>query len=375
MQDVKQLIAEARRRTGLEDLGEDTFREPLERLVTSVNRDTTFTAFGAATLPEMLIKYLTNRLEVENWYRRHPEIDEEEIVAPLFGVGLPRTGSTLLGALLALDPNTRSLRPWESQTPCPPPVTGEIDHRYKESQEYFRIFKEKSPDVFAMIPFGADDPNEDFELMMNSFCLDYFYVYSDCADFLKWFYDPARDYAFGYRYHKRVLKLLQWRCPPKRWNLKLPSHSIMIEGLNKVYPDARFVWTHRDPNKVLPSISRLVEVIRASYVTRPDMDAFAAVQVDIWELAAKRLLDFRTRHEDRFSDIFHVDLLKDSAREIDRLYKWIGWPAKPDMAETIARWRANHPRQDRSYSNEANRFDPAEICRRFKFYTGRFGAR
>src|SRR5689334_789626 len=184
MLDVSALIAEARRRTGLQNLGEDSFREPLERLAESVNRERPLTPFGAEALTATVLKALTNRLEVEEWYRRHPEIDEEEIVTPVFGVGMPRTGSTLLGSLLALDPETRWLRTWEAISPCPPPIKGQVDERAHLADAYFREFKEKAPDVFAMIPFGPDDPNEDYELMMNSFCLDYFYCYANCPSFL-----------------------------------------------------------------------------------------------------------------------------------------------------------------------------------------------
>ncbi|HEY0803161.1 MAG TPA: sulfotransferase [Steroidobacteraceae bacterium] len=367
------LIAEAQRRRGLQDLGEDSFREPLERLVDSINRESKMTPFGEAALPEMLIRALTNRLEIEDWYRRHPEIEEEEIVAPLFGVGMPRTGSTLLASLLSLDPQTRWLRQWESLSPCPPPIKGQSDFRVRNAEEWFRDFRVKSPDVFAMIPLGIDEPTEDNDLMYNSFCIDYYYVFSNCPSFLEWFYDPARDFSFGYRYHKRTLKLLQWRYPPKRWSLKLPSHSQMIEGLNKVYPDARFVWTHRDPVKVLPSVSRLVEVVRAPYLEDAQMDEFAATQSRIWELAMRRLVNFRTQHENRFFDVHHTDLLKNSPKEIERLYKWLGWPLDRTMADTILSWRDAHPRQDHSYRAESNRFDPADLRRRFAFYTDRFG--
>src|SRR5882672_4817483 len=104
------LISEARKRAGLEDFGEDSFREGLERLVESVNRESRMSAFGAAAFPEVLIHALVNRLQIEDWYRRHPEIDDEQITAPLFIVGMPRTGSTLLSYQLALDPGTRSFR-------------------------------------------------------------------------------------------------------------------------------------------------------------------------------------------------------------------------------------------------------------------------
>jgi hypothetical protein len=323
----------------------------------------------------MFIRALINRLEVEDWYRRYPVIEEEEIVAPLFGVGMPRTGSTLLGSLLALDPETRWLRPWESLSPCPPPIKGEFDARFGVIEERYRMFKEQSPEVFAMIPFGVDEPIEDYELLFNSFCLDDFYVYAHCPSFLEWLYDPARDYTFAYRYHKRVLKLLQWRCPPKRWSLKRPTHSFMIAGLNKVYPDARFVWTHRDPAKVLPSISRLVEIMGSPYVLEPHMDWVAAIQTKYWQEAMQRMMDFQMRNGHRVLELHHKDLLADPSREIERIYQWLGWRFDQRRAEAIDSWQRAHPGQEHSYRTAANRFDAEDVRQRFSFYLNRYRPR
>src|SRR5262245_23167095 len=119
------LVRRARSATGLEDFGtgEDSFREGLERLVSALDTEARLTQNGAAAFDAQIIHFLSQRLQVEDWYRRHPEIDEQEIVAPLIGLGLPRTGSTALGCLLGEDPAIRSLRNWEASTPCPPPET------------------------------------------------------------------------------------------------------------------------------------------------------------------------------------------------------------------------------------------------------------
>ena len=118
---VKDLIDAARSRSGLDDFGSDSFREGLARLVDSINAESKLNELGRLAAPEMIIAQLISRLEVEHWYRKHPEIDDEQIIAPLFGVGLPRTGSTALGFMLAQDPDNRSLRMWEADKPCPPP--------------------------------------------------------------------------------------------------------------------------------------------------------------------------------------------------------------------------------------------------------------
>src|ERR1700722_15326054 len=115
------LVRRARSATGLEDFGGDSFHEGLERLILALDTEARLTESGAAAFDAQIIHYLSQRLEVEDWYRRHPEIEEQEIVAPLIGLGLPRTGSTALGCLLGEDPAVRSLRCWEASTPCPPP--------------------------------------------------------------------------------------------------------------------------------------------------------------------------------------------------------------------------------------------------------------
>jgi hypothetical protein len=112
---VSDLLDAARTATGLDDFGDDSFREGLHRLVTSVNAESQLSRFGSSAIPAMFIGLLSNRLQVEDWYRRHPEIDEQEIADPVFVTGLPRTGTTALGHMLALDPNTRVLRGWEAK--------------------------------------------------------------------------------------------------------------------------------------------------------------------------------------------------------------------------------------------------------------------
>src|SRR5690348_10296580 len=119
----RDLIASAAASTGLDDFGDDSFREGLDILVRSLQDEANLNAVGEGFLYPRLVGHLEQRLQVEDWYRLHPEIDEVPIVAPLFGLGLPRTGSTALSCLLSQDPQIRYLRTWESSQPCPPPST------------------------------------------------------------------------------------------------------------------------------------------------------------------------------------------------------------------------------------------------------------
>src|SRR5262245_41638889 len=117
------LLETARAQTGLADFGEDSFREGLAILVRSLREEAHLTAIGERVIFGRIVDHLKQRLQIEDWYRRHPEIDEVQIKAPLIGISLPRTGSTVLSFLLAEDPNSRFLSRWESAQPCPPPST------------------------------------------------------------------------------------------------------------------------------------------------------------------------------------------------------------------------------------------------------------
>jgi len=149
--------------SGLDDFGDDSYREGLEILLAALRDEARLNARGEAFIYQRIIGYLDQRLQVEDWYRRHPEIDDERIESPLIGLGLPRTGSTALSMLLAQDPDVRYLRRWESSQPCPPPSTVEgIDPRIP-------------PDKGEMIgtryhvPADTHGPMECHELMALSF--------------------------------------------------------------------------------------------------------------------------------------------------------------------------------------------------------------
>ena len=156
------LIDAACSRSGLEDFGEDTWREGFEVLVRSTNEDAALSPMGEDVIAGQLVGNLDNRLQVEDWYRRHPEIGDQEIVAPLFGLSLPRTGSTALSFLLALDPARRSLRTWEAGTPCPPPETAteHTDPRIAEAQAGIEMQEQIFPDFVGMLPASATGPQE-----------------------------------------------------------------------------------------------------------------------------------------------------------------------------------------------------------------------
>ena len=374
--DATQLIAEATRRTGLSDFGDDAFVEPLRRLVASILAESEFTPIGAAAWSEPLVTALSNRLQVEDWYRRHPEIEQQEIAAPVFIVGLPRTGSTALGHMLALDPSTRSLREWEARAPCPPPekATEHSDPRIARAQEAARALEALAPGIKLAVPRDEIIIDECFTLLQLSFASSAEDGFAHVPSYLAWLRRAEFDAVPAYRYHKRVLKLLQWRCPPGRWQLRSPMHGYAIDALGAVYPDARFVWTHRAPEKVIPSVASLMHFIREKSLVDPHPKELGRALVEGWCLALGRLVAFRARAgEARFFDVAHRDLIEAPAARIADLYRWLGWHFEEGYAASIARWRERNPKGDHRPDPGFFGLDLEEIRSRFAFYTERFG--
>jgi len=373
---VKDLIAAAQSRAGLHDFGSDSWREGLERLVDSINRESKLNELGAVAVPEMLIGLLINRLQVEDWYRRHPEIEDEEIVAPLFGVGLPRTASTALSFMLAQDPNNRSLRMWESGKPCPPPesATEHSDPRIAQCAANLEASLDRCPERRQMLPWDAEGPIECLYVMFLDFKFQAFESAVHVPSYMEWLNSSA-DMEPAYRYHKRVLKLLQWRCPPKRWSLKSPTHMLYIDALIKVYPDARFVMTHRNPAQVLPSIADLLWSTRRELLADPMPQWYASHAMREWALAISRLLNLRDRTGPaRFYDIAFRDFMADPIREIRGLYEWLGWELSADTARLMLKWQAKNPRGSHRVPEHNYGLNNELIANTYDFYIQRYRA-
>ena len=372
---VQALIDAAKSRSGLEDFGSDSFREGLERLVDSINSESRLADLGRLAVPEMLIASLVNRLEVEHWYRLHPEIDEEDIVAPLFGVGLPRTGSSALIYMLACDPSTRSLRNWEAEKPCPPPqkASEDTDPRIAACAANINATLERAPEVGDMLPFEARGPIECFPLMFMEFKFHAYEAFVQVPSYVEWVNSAACDMESAYRYHKRVLKLLQWRCPPRRWSLKTPSHMLYIDALNKVYPDARFVMTHRHPAQVLPSLADLLWSTRRDLLADPLERWYARHAMEEWATAIGRLMELRDRlGPARFYDIAFRNFMADPIREIRGLYQWLGWELDDNTVKLMLAWQANNPKGSHTVAMEKYGLDEKSIDQTYRFYTERF---
>lgn len=377
MIDVRELVATACARAGSDDFGPDTWREGLAVLVRALNEEAALNELGVAVFTDQIVGNLVNRLQVEQWYSRHPEIAEQEIVAPLFGIGMPRTGSTATSFLVACDRSRRSLRTWEASAPCPPPesATEHTDERIAASQVIIDMTNEMFPDFAGMLPSSATGPQECILLMAFDFRSQVYEGMALLPSYTEWLL--SCDMEPAYRYHERVLRLLQWRCPPTRWWLKSPAHMTSIDALDAVYPDARFVMTHRDIGAVLPSVCAVKAALSGPLTDSVDRLALGRHEHDLWLESLRRLMAFRDAgHEHRFFDLGFADVQRAPVEAMARLFAAMGDDLTADTRAAMTAWWA---------TNEAERRPAAPVDahdygigldalrEEFAFYHERFG--
>jgi hypothetical protein len=322
----------AKAQTGLDDFGDTSYQEGLTVLLAALRDEARLNARGEDFIYPRITGYLAQRLQVEDWYRRHPEIDEVPIVAPLIGLGLPRTGSTALSGLLAQDPDVRYLRRWESSQPCPPPSTVHgADPRIPPD-------KGEMVGTRYHVPTDTHGPMECHELMALDFASHLFQSFAQIPTYADWLIHDA-DLGSTLRYQRRVMKLLQWGEPERPWRLKCPSHVLWLAPLSEVFPDAKFVMTHRDPTDVILSVADLYADIIGTFTDDIDWPYVGRLNVEHWSLGMDRALQFRADGADeRFYDIDFRAMQADPIGEVKGLYAWLGQPVGREFEDRMDSW-------------------------------------
>jgi Sulfotransferase family len=319
-------------RTGLSRFGDDSFEEGLAILLTSLRDEARLNARGEAFIYDRITGYLGQRLQVEDWCRRHPEIGDESILAPVIGLGLPRTGSTALSMLLAQDPAVRYLRRWESSQPCPPPSTVRgVDPRIPPD-------KGEMLGTRYHVPADTHGPMECHELMALDFKSHIFQSFAQIPSYSTWLVEKA-DLEPTLAYQRKVMKLLQWGEPTREWRLKCPSHVLWLDAIDAAFPDARYVMTHRDPTDVILSVADLYADIIGSFTDQIDRPYIGRLNVEHWTKGMDRALEFRAAGaEKRFYDIDFRAMQADPIGEVTGLYGWLAEPVTDEFEQRMQSW-------------------------------------
>jgi hypothetical protein len=364
--------------TGLEDFGSSYYREGLERIVAALNTEADLNDMGRVIQHATTSNALIQRLKIEETYTRYPEIDDQVIGGPVFVIGLPRTGTTALSQLVAADPQFRSLRMWESQAPTPPPeaATQHSDPRIAQAAAGLKMLDDMFPLMKTMYNSEPTAPTECQDLMGMSFRTFHFDGAVRASGYLEWLMNC--DMRETYTFHRRVLKLLQWHCPPTLWHLKTPVHMFALDALVEAYPNAKFLWSHRDPAKVMASVCSIIQYVRSWSSDRNDAEELGAEQVDSWVEGVRRAMDFRNRvGDDRFADVSFADLQTDPVRTLQTSYESLGLSFTDATLDSVKRWADGH----RPGSRGAHDYDladygltPEGVRERFADYLARYDA-
>ncbi len=378
---LEAVVERARALTDVEDPDPTHFIENLDAVVRSMNQEATWTPEGLDGAVGMMAVALRNRMEVDRYAADQPGVDDSKLDAPIFLTGLPRSGTTYFQYLFDLDPTLRMLRTWEGERPVPPPATDSdsVGRRRQASTEKARQVRELTGGkIDALHLTDVDGPQECLAILDQTFVNPGLLWTMSAQGYLDFLLNSA-DLHSAYEYHARVLKLLQWGGSPQRWALKWPCHLLALEAIAAVYPDSRFVVTHRDPVQALASNCSLAQLLRSG--NSPDADPKQTGR-DMLELVRQhvdRLVAFDiTQSEEGRSRLVHVDYyqLVDAPETVmPAVFEAIALEWTPTIEERIRTWRAANPKGQRGtheYTLDDYGLDRDMVAEAFSDYTQRF---
>ncbi len=367
------LLESVARRTDLTDFGESSFREGLSRFLTALDRETTLSDAAMAAQLAEIEQRMINRLQVEQWYREHPDIDELPLGRMTTITGLPRTGTTALCNVMSLDEQFRCLRRWEQVRSCPPPIQGK-EHSDPRRVAAFAAMEQllaKQPELAAMHLFDPDATEEDVEVL--GMCGRAQQAVLPVYDYHKWWRDT--DMRSAFTYHRRVLKLLQSRRGPDTWFIKSPAHNFHLDAFFYAYPDSKVIVTHRDPAKVVPSVISLMAAFQPEGSTIDPIE-YGHRQAEHFRIGVERSIAARARiGETHFLDVHQRDFITDPMATLERVYDFLGRSLVAHTRKKMEAWHVRNrsvPRGRHSYTAEQFALSDESIRRQFAFYIDRF---
>ena len=368
------LIETAKRRCGLQDFGRGEFFEALSRLLQSCQAEAQLNLIGKVALKVDVLETLSVRLQMERDRQLYPNITRQEIREPLFIVGLPRSGTSLLHRLLGADPEHRCPLMWEVRSPSPPTRHDE-KRRIQRATQSCNFFNWLAPKFRYVHTVGAEVPQECVSLMTPTFLSDQFDAMYYVPSYRTWFF--RQDLRPAYEYHRRFLQHLQFRHAARRWILKAPTHMFAMPALLSVYPDALFVQTHRTPVDSMASVSSLVTILRSAFSDAVDPVIVSREAIDYWsKTMAKFLCEREHLSDNRICDIQYDEIRHEPIAAVRRIYEFFGWSlsekAERRMRDLVA---GQAERQSANHRYDLSQFGVTadEVFSAFAPYCERFG--
>jgi len=374
-----ELIQSARRSVGLADFGVPSLEDPLEVLLRSYEREASLSVFGRLAARWDAVRFLSNLLILREMEKRVPAILDQSIDRPIFITGLPRTGTTFLHNLLAQDHSNRVVRVWETIYPIPgqDDAAPRPDRRPRQVDRQLAIFRKLAPELGSLYPMTAHSPQECTEITAHVFRSLRFDTTHAVPTYRRWLDDAG--HVAAYQFHKRFLKHLQYRNGRGRWVLKCPDHVFALDAIREVYPDARFIFVHRNPLEVLPSVARLTDVLRRPFTRRVDRFEIGRQVGERWAEGAATLVRMAQEARPGPDQVFHLkfrNFVRAPFESIAAIYRHFGVTFSPEAAERVQRFAAERP--DGGYGRHRTRLDEYGLDRQaerrgYRDYAAYFG--
>jgi hypothetical protein len=384
--DADELLARARDSTGLDDLGEQEWpgwTETYERMLHAIDEEARLHTLGRVVTRAEVLRILQTWLRLQREWAQQPAIRAEPVDAPLFVVGPPRTGTTILLELLALDPQLRAPLAWEALHPLP--REGDPERRRELSECEQEFWADVHPAFMTMHELRSDLPCECVNFLAYDFAGPYFSMLYDTPSFTGWQLENLDTLARVYRLHRRMLQTFQYASPPadratpRRWLLKSPGHLSTLAALFAEYPDARVIHTHRDPRRFIASLVSLLAVLRFMRSDRDDRLSLGPLMEMTYQMFLEQVIAQRedgTVPDDQIVDTHYLELISDPVAMLRRVYDRLEfeWPSGHDRAVTgylESKPRAKHGAHTYSYADLG--LDDDHVRASFAAYVAHYG--
>lgn len=373
------LIEQACEMAGSDDFGgDDSWREGLGLLCDGLVTEARLNDLGVEIASLDLIRPMVSRLQITKWRKENPEVATKPITRPIFIVGQPRTGTTILFDLLAQDPQLRPPLTWEVDNPypLPSPETYDTDPRIAEAQASIEMSEQIVPGLLAFHPMGALLGQECVRITAGQFASMIFSVQYRLPTYYRWLLYNA-DYRPAYAYHRTFLQHLQSGVPGQ-WLLKSPAHLWQLDALAAEYPDALIVQNHRDPLNVISSIAALTHHLRRlasddSSIT--DCAGQSCEEITVGLERGMKLRDSPALAGHQIVDVQFADFIRDPFATIRALYAELGRELSPIAEANMRAHLAAHPGDGGGsrYTWDDTGLDAGAVREQVREYQQRFG--
>lgn len=373
-----QLVDRAQKRTGLNTWGDDSFRPGLEQLTAALNAQAQLSQVGRIAAYWNLLDHLCVRLRLNNYRMHRPEVADQQIKQPLFILGLPRTGTTILHELIAQDPSFRSPASWEVARPVPPPMarTYNSDKRIAAVDRLLALLEKLSPGFQVIHAIGARLPQECVYMLASSFISEQFGYMYNVPDYRSW--ALQQDMTSAYAWHARFLQHLQVDHARERWVLKTPAHMAYLKYLLAQYPDASIVWTHRRPLDAISSFSSLAYTLRRGFSASVDPIATGEYELQHFsQIALRGMADRQALDNGQFIDVSFNAICANPMSVINTVYKRLGLELTGEAELRMRDYLKRRPRNlygEHRYCAEAFGLDATQEQALYGDYLSQYGS-